>query len=148
LIIFFSSYKILYNYILRCLLKKHNENQFLLRVRKKLKNWLNHENGKKNNKIIRTMKKTIKLIKILKKLNWTQTGKKRAKPKKKRAKLVWTGFCSKKTEPKPVCLNQFRFFLIRFGYFFYKNQTELKMITPNFYTWKLIFFSLNKVWDK
>jgi hypothetical protein len=63
--------------------------------------------------------------------NWKKQKKNRAKPSQNQAKLeknraktepnkknqtkpVWTGFCSKKpnrTEPKPVGLNQFWFFL-------------------------------------
>ena len=61
-----------------------------------------------------------------------------------RAKLVFV----KKTEPNRTETGQFEpvsFFLkkkIWFGYFFfYKNQIEPKIITPNFYTWRLIFFS-------
>jgi hypothetical protein len=108
-------------------------------VRKKLKNWKN-----------RTEKKPIKPIKILKNPAGSVLGfiskkpnrnrknqKKPSQTGKNRVKLVWTGFCPKnQTEPKPVGLTRFRFFLIRFGYFFYKNQTKLKMITPNIYIYR------------
>jgi hypothetical protein len=48
-------------------------------------------------------------------------------------KLSQAGFCPKKL--KPVGLNRFRFGFgffkkNQFGYFFYKNRTESKMITP------------------
>lgn len=43
-------------------------------------------------------------------------------------RLVWTGFCSKITET-----GRFEPVPVWFGYFFYKNRTEPKMITPNQY---------------
>jgi hypothetical protein len=130
LIIFFSSYKILYNYILRCLLKKtYRESIFIMGEQKNRENWLNWENWKKNNWKNRTVKKkTIKPIKILKNRpvrfykpetektepnpNWKKSEKtepnrkNRAKIKKtsqNRAKLVFV----KKTEPNRTETGQF-----------------------------------------
>jgi len=84
----------------------------------------------------------------------SQTGKFEPKPRKfepkpgkpsqnqeSRAKPVWTGFCPKKpnqTETsrfEPVSVFFFNFGLV---IFFNKNQTEPKMITPNFHYGLLI----------
>jgi len=76
------------------------------------------------------------------KLNRTQTEKNWKKTEPNRKKSSQTGlnrFLSQKTnrtEPKPVNLNRFRFFLKKFrsGYFFFdKNRTKPKMITPTIY---------------
>jgi hypothetical protein len=81
------------------------------------------------------------------------------KNKKNRAKPVWSGFVMKnRTEPKPVGLNRFRFFkkYIFFGivFFFNKNRTELKIITPTnqvlYYrwvgSWNIEFTSNKWIW--
>jgi hypothetical protein len=61
----------------------------------------------------------------------SQTGKKPSQTKKTKPNR----FCPKnRTEPKPVGLNRFRFFLKKFGlvtFLFYKSRTEPKMITPS-----------------
>ena len=82
--------------------------------------------------------------------NRTQTRKNRAKLKKPKqtrknqTKPVWTGFCPKKPNRKwsvwtgfgSVSIFKFVFW---FDYFFYKNQTEPKIITSNLNS-KLINF--------
>ena len=80
-----------------------------------------------------TEKTEPKLKKIGKKPS--QIRKKTKKTESNRKNRV-KPFLSYKTEPKPVSLNRFRFgfefFLKKFSLvtFLYKNQTELKMITP------------------
>jgi hypothetical protein len=61
-----------------------------------------------------------------------ETEKTESKPEKTEPNRFEPVFVQK-TEPKPVGLNRFRFFKKknRFGYFFFnKNRTEPKMITP------------------
>jgi hypothetical protein len=100
-----------------------------------LKNRLNRENRKKNNQKNQIVKKNrlnrLKFWKNRLVRFWfykPKTEKTEPKPKKNRAKLVFV--LKNRTETgrfEPVSI----FFLNRFGYFFYKNQTEPKMITPN-----------------
>jgi len=63
--------------------------------------------------------------------NRTQTEQNWKQSSQNRAKLVWSGFCPKKlnrTEPKPVSLNRFRFFLKSIWLLFFiktePNRTE------------------------
>jgi hypothetical protein len=58
-----------------------------------------------------------------------ETEKTESNPNKKNpSQIDLNRFLSKKTLTNRFCF----FFLIRFGYFFYKNRTEPKMITPQF----------------
>jgi len=65
--------------------------------------------------------------------NGAKTGKNRAKTEKTEPNRFEPVFALKnRTEPKPVGLTRFRFFLKKFGLvtFFDKNRTEQKIITP------------------
>jgi len=68
-----------------------------------------------------------------------QTGKKPSQNEKIKSNRFEAVFVLKnRTELKAVCLNrfQFQFFCLKkdfwFGYFFYKNRIEPKMITPKY----------------
>jgi hypothetical protein len=70
------------------------------------------------------------------KKNRAKTGKNRAKTEKTEPNRFEPVFALKnRTEPKPVGLTRFRFFFQKkisvWLFFFYKNQTKPKIITPN-----------------